>query len=89
MRAGGREAARARRAIRRQKASFFEKLTRNPPAVVNLSGYPLQGTSETFLPIFSTDERGSTHGRTTGQTTDRRSEFIDVSVKLTLPSVNW
>tara|TARA_Y100000746_G_scaffold167216_1_gene144576 strand:- start:289 stop:474 length:186 start_codon:yes stop_codon:yes gene_type:complete len=38
---------------------FFEKITRNPPAVVNLSGYPLKGTSETFLPIFSTDERGS------------------------------
>jgi hypothetical protein len=72
-----------------KKPLFFEKLTRNSPAVVNLSGYPLKGTSETFLPIFSTDERGSTHGRTTGQTTDRRSEFIDVSVKLTLPSVNW
>jgi hypothetical protein len=52
-------------------------------------GLSAQGTSETFLPIFSTDERGSNHGRTTGQTTDRRSEFIDVSVKLTLPSVNW
>jgi hypothetical protein len=74
-------------------APFEAAFLKNSPGLITRGcefiGLSAPGTSETFLPIFSTDERGSTHGRTTGQTPDRRSEFIDVSVKLTLPSVNW